>query len=120
MPRFTFEAGRWYAMTMIPGYQPEPYLSPIRVHHFSAGGDRTFEIQYLNLAYVAGVQEMRKRFRTLHRTSDYIAALELGAQERLHVYQELTRGWLRSNFDQQAADPVRAGVVFQQAWEAAR
>ena len=96
----TFLPGRWFGLTMYPGYADVPYVSPIAVERVTASGARSFELAYLNLAYASGVQNLVKVYRTLKRTKSYLAAEEVGNLDRTLIFEHLTAEWMRRNFSE--------------------
>jgi hypothetical protein len=102
--RLTFERRCWYAMTMLPGYGDDPYVSPVRVDDVTPRGSRMFELTFLNLGYAAGVQGFKSIFRTLKRGRGFILAEQLGKAERGYIFQNLTPDWLEKNLGPGSAE----------------
>lgn len=96
--RFTLIAGDWYGLTMFPGYFDSPYHSPIRIDSIDALGGREFDLQFLNLGYAAGVQNFRKRLKTLRRAQTHLVAEETEVQDRTYVVVCLNAQWLKSHY----------------------
>ena len=97
--RFTLVPGQWFALTMFPGYGDCPYHSPIRVDSIAPIPDRCFEVEYLNLGYAAGVQGMRKRWRTVRRVESHIIAEEASGGERSYVITKFNSSWFVRHFE---------------------
>ena len=96
--RFTLERGRWYGLTMFPGYMDYPYHSPIRVDAITPLGQRCFRLGFLNLAYAAGVQNFQNVLRTLRRCSTHIVAEETEVADRTYVIVVLNQAWFAQQF----------------------
>jgi hypothetical protein len=99
LSRFTLVSGQWYALTMFPGYSNRPYHSPIRVDSIAPLGDRSFEMEFLNLAYAAGVQLFRKRLRTLRRSVTHLVAEEMDVEDRTYAITQLNAQWFTRHFE---------------------
>jgi hypothetical protein len=95
--RFTLVRGQWYGLTMFPGYFDCPYHSPIRVDAVVPLGSRQFELEFLNLAYAAGVQGFKKRLKTLRRAQSHLVAEETEVKDRTYVIAVFNRSWLRTH-----------------------
>lgn len=118
--RFTFRAESWYAMTMWPGYHAgEPYRSPIQVFSCVPKGERRFEMDFLNVCYAEGIQGTIKSFQTLQRGRHVLAATEVECEDRLYVFEPLTRPWLERFFPAQSDVARRVEDPFLSAWVAA-
>lgn len=84
---------------MYPGYGDRPYRSPITVHEIRPLGLRRFDLQFLNIFYAAGVQNMRYRLRTLRRERTYLVAEQIDEldgklSDRVVMIERLTRDWV--------------------------
>jgi hypothetical protein len=102
--RFTLAADRWYALTLIPENGGKFYNSPILVRFVRALPDARLEIRFLDLAYAAGVQEKRKRFRILRRATSHLLLEDAEVEGRSYVIVSLTEPWLRAAFPQLPVD----------------
>lgn len=94
--RLTLLPGQWYGCTMYPGYGDGTYHSPIWVRHVQPMGNRRFTLEYLNLAYAAGVQMMAYDLETLNRQEQYLIAA-IPASDRSVVIEPLTTTWFRNH-----------------------
>lgn len=103
---FLLETGGWYGLSMIPGYADAPYHSPIRVDGIVWLGERSFELEFLNLAYAAGVQRFDQNFTILKATPDLVACELPDQPDRLYVITKLTRGWISIHFPRLAANEL--------------
>lgn len=76
MTRFTLEKGKWYGMTMYPGYSNIAYHSPIRIHgvHPSGSGLHRLDLHFFNAAYAPGVQDFTWNLTLLRREKGYMLA----------------------------------------------
>ncbi|GGE97875.1 hypothetical protein [Sphingomonas prati] len=85
--RMTLVPGQWYAWTMFPGYGPSPYHSPIRVQHVTpvAGRSRLYDLEFFNMGYAAGVQNMQYRLKTLRREAGYILAADYESERSVAI-----------------------------------
>lgn len=102
MTRFTLEKGKWYGMTMYPGYGDTAYHSPIRmkdVRPLKSGAGR-LDIDFFNAAYAQGVQDFTYRLRTLKRGEQYmLAAIE--ETDRAISLVPCSLGWMKRYFPDQ-------------------
>lgn len=112
---FTLTQGRWYAMTMYPGYTDEPYRSPIELHCIHPSGNHQFLLEFWNVGYAAGVQSMRKSFRTLQRSAGSLIAQETEMQKRIFIFERLTGAWIGAftpMFSTTLVQAIERGQVF--------
>ena len=95
------EAGGWYGWTMFPGYGDTAYHSPIKVRRVAPlrSGERLFDLDFFNMGYAQGVQDMRYRLRTLRGEPHYLVAA-CQDSDRSVAIMPLTRGWLRTHAPQ--------------------
>jgi hypothetical protein len=89
---------------MFPGYTECPYHSPIRIDSIVPLDQRSFELEFFNLAYAAGVQGFRKRLRTLRRSLTHLIAEEIDVEDRTYAVTALDAQWLARHFQRLAAD----------------
>lgn len=118
MTRMTLERGQWYAWTMYPGYGDEPYYSPILVRDLEPNGGRQFRLDFLNLAYAAGVHIMSCDLKTVKREATYLVAI-LPDSDRTIIIEPLTKRW----FDQhlpRVSKEIEAFAVRTDAEQVAR
>jgi hypothetical protein len=83
---------------MYPGYGGGPFLSPIQVKTVTPLGNRTYDLEFLCIAYAAGVQDMTYRLRTIRREKEYLVAEQLNGQQptdRVLIIENLTRTWMK-------------------------
>lgn len=73
---FTLEKGKWYGMTMYPGYFHTPWHSPIRIREIRPlkSGTGLLDIDFFNAAYAEGVQNFTYSLRILKRGEQYMLA----------------------------------------------
>ena len=95
MTRMTLERGQWYAWTMYPGYGDEPYYSPILVRDIEPLADRQFRLDFLNLAYAAGVQNMSCDLKTVKREATYLVAVRPDTDRTIIIEPLTKRGLLQ-------------------------
>lgn len=96
--KFTLVRGRWYGLTMFPGYADCPYHSPIKVYSIEPIGSRQFILKFDNVAYALGVQDFVKRLRTLRRGRSHLVAAETEVEDRTYVIVHLNPFWLERHF----------------------
>lgn len=97
--RLTLERHMIFGWTMYPGYGGLPYRSPIIVEDVVLRGGRTFDLEFVNVFYAAGVQRMTYRLRTLRRERTFHVAEALeddGPSDRVVIIEPMTRGWIES------------------------
>ena len=102
--RFTLSVGGWYGWTMFPGYFDCPYHSPIRVGAIAIVGGRQLDLEFLNVCYAPGVQNFRKRLRTLRRAGSHLVVEEVEEPDRTCVIVKLTPDWLKQHLAIQNAE----------------
>lgn len=90
----TLELGRWYAMTMYPGYSEEPYRSPVEMQQVEACGSRMLRLRMYDIGYAAGVQDMTKDYRVLSRSGGAMVTQETSTPERITIFEPLTAAWV--------------------------
>ena len=95
--KLTLERGRWYALTMYPGYTDQPYHSPIRVDEIKPLGNGLIEVEHLNAGYAEGVQMMTKGYRVHRRGALHMVLNELHSPERTVIIERLTGEWIRTH-----------------------
>lgn len=100
MDRFTLLRGQWYGLSMFPGYGNGPYHSPILVSSVEPLGDRRFELAFWNLGYAVGVQDFKKRLKTLSRGLSHLVAAETEVEDRTYVLVHFNAHWLQRHFPQ--------------------
>ena len=73
---FTLEKGKWYGMTMYPGYNATAYHSPIRIDAIHPGGFglRRLDIDFYNAGYAPGMQDFSYSLDILKREEGYLLA----------------------------------------------
>lgn len=91
---FTLTQGRWYAMTMYPGYTDDPYRSPIEVNRIHLLGNHTFRLDFWNVGYAQGVQGFQVDYRTLRRHETSLIAQQVDNKERTVIFERLTGAWI--------------------------
>jgi hypothetical protein len=94
--KLTLERGRWYALTMYPGYGDKPYQSPVRVEEIKPLGSGLIEIEHWNVGYAEGVQVMKKTFRVHRRGASHMVLDEFQVPARTVIIETLTGDWIRS------------------------
>ena len=104
--RFTLQVGHWYGLSMFPGYAACPYHSPIRVDGVRPLGSRLLELEYLNLAYAAGVQNFRTRLRTLAHVATHVVFSQAPHEARTLVLMALNRKWISRHFPSLEPEPL--------------
>lgn len=87
---FALEVGSWYALTMFPGYGDAPYHSPIRVDDIEQLGEQHFRLDFLNLAYAAGVQNFSLEFEIVKAAPEFLACSPLEQADRMYVFAKPT------------------------------
>ncbi len=92
--KFMVEAGRWYALSMYPGYGDQSYHSPVEVHGVTPLGNGLIEIDHLNAGYAEGVQQMKKKYRVHRRGERHLVLDELHVPERTVIIEPLTARWI--------------------------
>jgi len=97
MSEFNLVTGHWHAMTMFPGYSDAPYHSPIFVEAIRSAGGR-LTIDFLNLAYAAGVRDQNLSLKILKDMPDHLIGESEDRPERTYVITMLTRSWMRAHF----------------------
>lgn len=97
--RLTLLRGSSFGWTMWPGYVDAPYYSPIIVQSIDPLGDRTFNLDFINLRYAAGVQQMVYKLQTFKRGRNYLLANVLNSSddERAVAIEPLTRDWFSNH-----------------------
>lgn len=101
---FNLERGDWYALTMYPGYWDVPYHSPMRVDGIAWLDEQHFMLEFLNLAYAAGVRDFRIECAILKAAPEFLACSPVDQPDRMYVFAKLTRAWMTANFPQVAID----------------
>ncbi|WP_237438393.1 hypothetical protein [Alteraurantiacibacter buctensis] len=103
---FMVEPSGWYALTMYPGYWDVPYHSPLRVDGIEWLGEQHITLEFLNLAYAAGVRDFRIECAILKAAPDFLACSPVDQSDRLYVFAKLTRAWMTANFPNVATDSL--------------
>lgn len=123
------EPGRWYGMTMWPGYGDRPYHSPIRIDAFEdLGGE--LSVEFLNAAYAQGVRDFTERLVPLAHQPDYLIARIADQPERTVAIVDISQYWLETYFPrlvEEVNSLSRSGglapdivlELFSQGWERA-
>lgn len=91
---FLLETGGWYGLSMFPGYSDVPYHSPVKVNELASLNDWSFSVEFLNVAYAAGVQQFDQTFAILKETSEFVACESDDHPDRLYLFSMLTKGWI--------------------------
>lgn len=103
---FKLEPGGWHALTMYPGYWDVPYHSPIRVDGISWLDEQHFMLDFLNLAYAAGVRDFRIECAILKAAPEFLACSPVDQPDRMYVFAKLTRVWMKAHFPHIVTDPL--------------
>lgn len=89
-----------YGLTMYPGYLGYAYRSPILVDNVTPHGGRQFELEFVNIFYAAGVQQMAYELRVLRREASYLVAEVMHqdrSSDRTVVIEEMSPDWIKEN-----------------------
>jgi hypothetical protein len=119
--KITLEAGRWYGLTMYPGYMSTPYHSPIRVNavRLLASGRSLLEIDFYNACYAEGAQFFTYRLKVLRREAHHmLAAIE--DSDRSISLLPLDESWLgeyRPELMGRVTDTIERFGLFQIAMD---
>lgn len=87
---------------MWPGYADQPYRSPIRAREITQlkTGRSLLRVDFQNLFYAAGVQNMTYRLRILKREATYLLAEVVdhddAPTDRAVCIEPLTASWIRT------------------------
>jgi len=95
---FSLAEGGWYGVSMFPGYADAPYHSPIRVNRIEQLDPHRFELDFLNLAYAAGVQQFSLEFEIVKTAPGFLASEPKGQLDRLYIFAKLTSSWMKAHF----------------------
>ena len=96
MARLTITRGQWYGWTMWPGYGDHAYHSPVWVREVQPLGKRRLRIDFFNLGYAQGVQDMSYTLQTLKREQSYLLA-SVPDSDRSVAVEALSMHWIRSH-----------------------
>ena len=100
MPLMTLMPGRYYGMTMYPGYHATAYHSPIRIDAIEAikSGRRILEIDFFNAGYADGLKDMHYSLEILKREERYMLAAIRSEERRAISLVPLDESWLGEYF----------------------
>ena len=94
--RFTITRGQWYGWTMWPGYGDNAYHSPVWVREVQPLSKRRLRIDFFNLGYAEGMQDMSYTMQTLKREESYLLAA-VPDSDRCVAVEALSLNWIRSH-----------------------
>lgn len=95
---FWLQSSRWFGMSMYPGYGGVPYHSPIHMEGFSLLDDKTFCLDFVNLAYAQGVQNFSVEFEVARGAAGYQVCFAKEHSDRTYIFVPLTRKWMETFF----------------------
>lgn len=102
-PRFTLEAGGWYAMELL-GEEFGPSLrtySPVKVFgvRLSNDGSRRFGLDFFHANYPCGVQHKNYTIQTIERNRFFLlGSVEGSGVSRLILLSPISAAWLSEHF----------------------